>query len=138
MRVCGEIDLVIVDNLDLIGSENRENDLERQKRIVKSILSYTHSSQVPLILIHHYRKSPSEGKDKGMDEMAGSGKIADGADMVLKVSRVVKPDAEYPEKYKSTLFMQKCRGYREALKEIYFIAGSFVDIPPIQNNPIPL
>lgn len=128
------LDLVIIDNLDMISSENRENDLERQKRIVKSILAFTHTEQVPLILIHHYRKTSSEGKDKGMDEMAGSGKIADGADMVLKVSRVTDPNAPYPDKYETTLFLQKCRGYREAVKKVYFIHGTFCDMPPITNN----
>lgn len=135
-----ELDLVFIDNLDLIGANPRESDLDRQKRIVRSILSFTSDRQIPLVLIHHYRKSPAEGKDKGMDEMTGSGKIKDGADRVLKITRCFDPNAEYPEKNRTNIYLQKGRGYPEAIRDVYFISGTFVDIFPIINNPnqIPL
>jgi hypothetical protein len=74
------------------------------------------------------------GKDFGMDEMSGSGKIGDGADIVLKVYRSVNPEDEYPEKYKTTLFLQKCRGYSENVASVYFIKGEFVDEPPVLDE----
>jgi len=129
-----DLDLIFLDNLDLIGSEPKEFELDRQKRIVKNILSFTYSQNIPLILIHHYRKSSFQGKEKGMDEMSGSGKIADGADMVIKISRNSDPEATYPERYQTTLYLQKCRGYQESIKSIYFIKGTFVDIPSEENN----
>lgn len=123
-----ELDLIYIDNLDLIEAIDKENDLDRQKRIVKNIMGFTSSRKIPIILIHHYRKS--FGKDRGMDEMAGSGKIGDGADRVVKVTRNQKEGAPYPEKYRSTVYLQKGRGYPESFKEVYFIQGTFVDKAP--------
>jgi hypothetical protein len=124
-----EVDMVFVDNLDLISGRERETDVERQKRIVKSIMGFTSEKRVPLVLIHHYRKS-SQGKDHGMDELSGSGKIADGADRIIKISRNPDPLCEYPEKNRSTISLQKGRGYPEHTAQVYFIKGTFVDDPP--------
>ena len=132
-----ELDLVYIDNLDLVEGNRGESDIDRQKRIVKSIMNFTSKSRVPLVLIHHYRKS-GQGTDKGMDELAGSGKISDGADRVLKISRNQNPDAEYPENIKSVLYLQKARGYSEAVSELYFDRGTFVDeIGKFKNTFLP-
>lgn len=132
-----DLDLILIDNLDLIEGQKGDDENTRQKKIVKNILAFTSETQIPIILIHHYRKS-SQGKEKGMDEMAGSGKIADGADIILKLTRNQNPEAVYPEKYKSSIHLQKGRGYPEATRDVYFIRGSFVDIPPIESgSPVP-
>jgi hypothetical protein len=124
-----ETDIIFLDNLDLIAGQEKEDENRRQKRIISNIMAFTAERQVPLILIHHYRKS-NQQKDHGMDELAGSGKIADGADRVIKITRVVDPEATYPEKYKSIISLQKGRGYPEHSCSIYFIKGTFVDVPP--------
>lgn len=124
------LDLIFIDNLDLIEGLPREDDLERQKRIVKNVMTFTSSRQIPVVLIHHYRKANKGGKDLGMDDISGSGKIADGADIVVKVSRNNDPEALYPEKYLSSIYLQKGRGYPECVRDVYFIRGTFVDEPP--------
>jgi KaiC/GvpD/RAD55 family RecA-like ATPase len=122
------VDMVFIDNLDMIANLPRETDIDRQKRIVKCIMSFTSENKIPIILIHHYRKRT--GKDYGMDELGGSGKIADGADRIIKIGKNQDPEATYPEKYKSTIHLQKGRGYPEHITNIYFIKGEFVDTPP--------
>lgn len=124
-----DINLVFIDNLDRIGADQNENNLDKQKRIIDSIMGFTAEKQVPIVLIHHHRKNTT-GKDWGMDELSGSGKIADGADMVMKIIHDPKPDAPYPDKYSTTLLLQKARGYRPAMRTVYFIRGTFVDNPP--------
>lgn len=121
-------DMIFIDNLDLIAGKDGEKDWDRQKRLVKQMMAFTADNHIPIILVHHYRKSNSN-KDFGMDEMTGSGKIADGADRVLKVVRCSDPNAEYPEKYKSTIYLQKGRGYPETSASVYFIKSEFVDNP---------
>jgi len=125
------VDMVFVDNLDLIAGQEKEDDWQRQKRIVKSIMAFTSSRQIPVVLIHHYRKSTSGAgkKDHGMDELSGSGKIADGADRIVKISRSGDWDAPFPERNRSTVFLQKGRGYPEYSTDIFFIKGEFVDEP---------
>jgi len=123
-----DIDLVFIDNLDLIEGNKGENDWERQKRITKKIMGITIEKQLPIILIHHYRKRM--GKDNGSDELSGSGKIADNADIIININKCYDTNAEYPEKYKSIIHQQKSRGYPETIKIIYFIKGSFEDEAP--------
>ena len=130
-----DLDLVIIDNLDLIDkNEGERDDWEKQKRIVKSIMNFTSDQQVPIILIHHYRKSPAGQKGGGMDELSGSGKIADSADYIVKVSRCSDPEATYPENLCSSLYLQKARGYNESVQDVYFIGGTFRDDAPEEFN----
>jgi RecA-family ATPase len=127
--------LIIIDNLDLIDRNEGEEELDKQKRIVKNIMNFTSDQQIPVILIHHYRKTMGGGKGNGMDELSGSGKIADSADYVVKVSRTTDPEAVYPEKFMSHVWLQKARGYNESAQEIYFIGGTFVDEALPEENP---
>ena len=129
-----DLDLIIIDNLDLIDKNPGEEENDKQKRIVKSIMNYTSDQQIPIILIHHYRKhGTASSKDQGMDELSGSGKIADSADYVVKVSRETDLNAEYPKKYCSHVFLQKARGYNEAMHDVYFINGTFIDDPSFDD-----
>lgn len=130
------LDLVVIDNLDLIDKDDKDrDDWEKQKRICKSIMNFTVDQQIPIIMIHHYRKSQAGAKGESMDELSGSGKIADSADFVVKISRTTNPDATYPEKYMSHIYLQKARGYNESLQEVFFLGGTFVDEAPMENNP---
>lgn len=126
------IEMVFIDNLDLIAGKEGETENQRQKRLVTQMMSYASENQTPIILVHHYRKST--GKDHGMDELGGSGKISDGADRVVKVVKNPDPQAPYPDKYKTTIYLQKGRGYPEHNAEIYFIRGRFQDLPPSQEQ----
>ena len=127
-----DLDIIFIDNLDLINNEGREDDTERQKRVVKKIMGFTSEKQIPVVLIHHYRKAfgGKESKVASMDDLTGSKKISDGADRVVNISRNLIVDAEYPLKYQSVIYLQKGREYDNALEKIYFIKGTFVDEPP--------
>jgi replicative DNA helicase len=130
-----DLDLIIIDNLDLIDKNEGEEENDKQKRIMKNIMNYTTDQQVPLILIHHYRKTQGASKGHGMDELSGSGKIADSADIVIRISRSSNPDAVYPEKYMSNIWLQKARGYNESYQDVFFLGGTFVDDAPKELNP---
>ncbi len=121
-------DLIYIDNLDLIQGENGESNTQRQKRIIQSILSFTSQTKIPIILIHHHRKSQHK-TDFGSDELAGSGKIGDGADIIIKIARNSDETAIYPENCRSMIHVQKSRGYDECSLPIYFIKGTFLDDP---------
>lgn len=127
-----DIDLIFIDNLDLIDDDSK-TDTERQKNITKKIMGFTSEYQIPVILIHHHRKST--GKDFNTDELAGSGKIGDNADIILKIERNNDPEATYPDKYMSRIVQQKSRGYPLTSKIVYFVRGSFEDEAPfIEDN----
>ena len=119
-------DLIIVDNMGRIGKRQNENEYDKQNRVTDSIMSFTSAENIPVILLHHRRKSQST-TGKGMDEMSGSGKIADGADMVVRVKRNTDPEAKGGDKYETTLFLEKARGYPEEIHSIFFNKGTFDD-----------
>ena len=126
-----DIDLIFIDNLDLIDGEQGDNDIERQKKITKKIMNFTEEFQVPIILIHHHRKSGGK-MDYGSDELSGSGKVADNADIIFKIERNQDAEAEFPDNCRTTIFQQKGRGYPNAIGIIYFCKGTFED-EPIDN-----
>jgi len=130
-------DLIFIDNLDLIGGNKGEEDNQRQKRIVTNLMSYTSEKNVPVVLIHHYRKGNK--LSSGMDELAGSGKIADGADIVINLSRRTAEEMKeenpgFPENKKTTLWVQKGRGYSDTNMEIYYVGGTFYDYSNIPED----
>mgnify|MGYP001588247268 FL=1 len=130
----GETDLVFIDNFDLISAKHKESNLDRQQRVVTQCLAFTEQTKIPIVMIHHYRKSGTNGKDMGLDDMSGSGKIRDGADRIIKITRNQDVEALYPKKYLTTIYLQKGRGYPEIMKDVYFIKGRFQDLPPSQEN----
>jgi hypothetical protein len=77
-----------------------------------------------------------------MDELVGSGKVADSADIVINLSRRSVEEAkadnvQYPETNKTILWVQKGRGYDDKAMEIYYIDGTFCDKEDIgKNNPL--
>ena len=97
-------------------------------------MAFTADKQIPIVLIHHYRKSNQKGGIANVDDLSGSKKIVDGADRVLNISKNQDSEAEYPEKYKSTIYLQKGREYPDSIASIYFIKGTFEDeAPPINE-----
>lgn len=132
-------DIIFIDNLDCINGDKGEDNNERQKRIVNFLMNYTVTKNVPVVLIHHYRKG--QKASTGMDELAGSGKVADGADIIINLSRKSVEEAlaeniQYPETNKTVLWVQKGRGYDDKAMEIYFIDGTFCDFEDIGGNDV--
>ena len=130
-------DIVFIDNLDCINGNKGEDNNERQKKIVNLLMNYTSVKNIPIILIHHYRKGNKN--TSGMDEMAGSGKVADGADIIINLSRRSIEEAkadniQFPETNKTVLWVQKGRGYDDKAMEIYFINGTFKDYDEITED----
>ena len=132
-------DLIFIDNLDLISSDAREEEMVKQKRIMGNLMSFTSEKNIPVVLIHHYRKGMKGSQ--GMDELAGSGKIADDADILINLSRrtveeSIKDNVDFPESNRTTLWVQKGRGYTDRAEAIYFVEGSFYDRGEIPGDAI--
>jgi RecA-family ATPase len=132
-----ETDLIFIDNLDLITSDEREEDMAKQKRVMRNLMSFTSEKNIPIVLIHHYRKGVKGSQ--GMDELAGSGKIADSADILINLSRrsleeSITDDVGFPESNKTVIWVQKSRGYKEKMENIYFVEGTFYDYGNIPKD----
>lgn len=125
-----DLDMVFIDNLDLIEVEKGTMEADRHKSVTKRIMNFTSEFNIPVVLIHHYRKSQA-GKDYGADELTGSGKIKDNADVIISIHRDPERNL-YPEKIKSSVKVLKSRGWPLVPPQaIYFVKGSFEDEAPI-------
>lgn len=126
-----DADLFILDNLDMIKSDNeKDTDMARQERITQEIQGYTHNRQIPIILVHHYRKTNMDTTQEGprsLDSLRGSGRIAANADMVLNVGRLMSPDISEDEKRKFLVHQIKARLFSTGSGEIYYYGGKFHD-----------
>jgi hypothetical protein len=128
-------DIIFIDNLDLIQDEKEKNNNDRQAKITREMMSYSSENHTPIILIHHYRKAGKE--DRGMDELSGSGKIADNADRIVTLKKAGAIGDPYPINCQTEISLIKGRGYPENTQTIFFIKGSFVDTaPPMSEQKI--
>ena len=128
MLSCEGLDMIVIDNLDLIAGAGGESNNEKQIRIIQGMAAFVSKYKVPIILLHHQRKfSTGSNKSSGMDDMSGSGKVPDTADYTVRVVRDTDPTLPIPQKYETNLFLEKGRGYSEAMHAIYFCRGTFED-----------
>ncbi len=118
-------DLVILDNFDLVDKEGQK-DIQAQDRIAKGFMDFTNQKKIPIIVVHHIKKT----KDKmTSDAVRGSGKITDCADSLFMCSRN-KEDAEVSalEKAEFIVGEKKDREFGEGgLHIFYFHKGGFYD-----------
>ncbi len=122
-----ELDLVFIDNLDLIIGNDGEKDYDRQRRISREILAYTAQRQVPIFLLHHYKKRGKSGDLRTLDDISGSAKITHDAHRIVMLFRKKLEEASMKDKASLKLFLMKARGYNQCIKTIYFDKGSFYD-----------
>ena len=126
----GELDLIFVDNLDLISGDENENEYLRQRKISKAIMSFTSDKQIPVVLLHHFRKKQKEGgkKSRSLDSISGAAKITHDADRIVQVQRSTDEDASDEERAELRIWLQKARGnYPPAYEIVYFDKGTFRD-----------
>jgi len=125
-----DLDLVFIDNLDLIAGDEKETEYTRQRNISKNIMSFTSDYQIPVVLLHHFRKkSTNSGQGaRGLDSISGAGKITHDADRIVQVQRTLEEEATLAERAELRVFLQKARGdYPPAYNVIYFDKGTFRD-----------
>lgn len=123
-----ELDLIVIDNLDFVAGRDGEHNNNKQIRIIQDMHDFCLEYRVPIILLHHQRKYSANGKSAGMDDMAGSGKVADTAHNVIKVVRDTSPSLVAPDKYRTGLIFEKARCATIEAEDIFFNAGTFDDI----------
>lgn len=126
----GDWNLIFIDNLDLIQAGTGEDEWNRQKNISSNILNYCNDKQVPIVLLHHYRKA-QKGVLRSMNDISGSAKIIHNAHRVIILTRIKKTDEDEeltPKQVASLqILLDKARGYSRAMKVVYFKSGTFVD-----------
>src|SRR3990167_10399419 len=92
-------DLIFVDNFGYISPKKGQKEYDRDVEVSKTLSMLVKDIQVPLIVLHHFRKSIKEAKKiKDIDSIMGSSKITHYADTVLQVIRNRSDEASSEEK----------------------------------------
>ena len=124
-------DMVYIDNLDLIQWKDKQENNDKQKEIVTQIMWYTSENQVPIVLLHHYRKKSWQTKwNRWMDDVSWTWKIADWCDRFVHVIRKNKMSSIADETKETTLFLEKARWYNPCIRKVYFEKWEFTDNVP--------
>lgn len=103
---------VVIDSLMMTDvPEDGPGAMTAQKEAIRSLCDFAKRSGVHVHLVAHPRKGKDESTGPGKMDVAGSGKITDGADNVFTVWRAQKDEAdEYdPEKPDAKLELKKQR-----------------------------
>jgi replicative DNA helicase len=91
VNAIGELDYLILDNLTCIGlKEGLYNELEATKEIITRLISMAQKINIPVLLVHHYRKKSQASQTKifrDLHDLAGSGVIKNLASIVIQVAR---------------------------------------------------
>ena len=128
----GKPDLVFIDNMDLIEKDPGQGSLENQDRISKFFMDYTNEENIPIVLLHHYKKG-DEGKAgvRGLNAFRGSAKITHNADTVVVGFRPNDENMTVDDKAKYIITCVKDREFGEGGTVItYFNKGIFQDDSP--------
>ena len=118
--------LVFVDNMDLISLSD-EKRIEHEQIVSRKFMGFTNEAKIPIILIHHIKKT----KDKTLIEsIRGSAKLTDDADAVYICSRKMnrEDDLSPEDRAAFMLIEKKDREFGEGgIHRFYFNKGTFVD-----------
>jgi twinkle protein len=103
---------VVIDSLMMTDvPEDGPGAMTAQKEAIRSLCDFAKRTGVHVHLVAHPRKGKDESAGPGKMDVAGSGKITDGADNVFTVWRAQKDEAEEydPEKPDAKLELKKQR-----------------------------
>lgn len=93
-----EMDYLILDNLTCISDQGKDKASEINSITLK-LISLSKSLQIPILLVHHYRKRDTKVVQiyRDLHDMEGSGVLKNLVPMVIQVAR--NPDPQRPEEY---------------------------------------
>lgn len=129
--------ILFIDNFNKIESQGK-TELETDKLISKGLLGLNRKHKIPIVVIHHANKVPSEkGKTnpynlRGLSGMRGSNKILDDIDIGIEIARpkvdFTQIGAPNPEKNVCYLAVYKDRDNDEkTLVKVRFHKGEYLD-----------
>lgn len=125
------IRLFIIDNLDKIPADDREDENRRYQRITSTLQDFKNESGICIILLHHAKKPESKGfayKRAGMAGLRGSQKILDNATQVFEIYRDLDPDIDEIDRGKVEIIQYKDTAeWANGTEAIYFHKWDYVE-----------
>ena len=114
--------MFIIDNLDKILAEWKEDENGRYQRITSTLQDFKNDHDACILLLHHAKKPDGRNNmylPAGMSGMRGSQKIMDNDTQVMEIYRDLDPDCPQDERNRVSITQ---------LKDTFEWANWFVDI----------
>lgn len=105
----GKFDLVYIDNLDLIIEKWEK--LQQEEAITKYFMDFTNQNNIPVFMLHHFKKWNDKTGQRGNDSIKGSSKITHWADNIFVWKRNTGTDATEADKSEFSIIQIKDRDF---------------------------
>jgi replicative DNA helicase len=140
LRAQQKVEIIFIDYLTLIGSENYQLPRHEQiAEISRSLKSLARELGIPIVALSQVRRD-AEGKRPNLSDIRESGSIEQDADVVMFLHRDREPDKKspppgpYAEGIKTELIIAKQRNGPVGTVEIVFLPKYTQFAPLTRNN----
>ena len=130
-----ELDYLILDNLTCIAGVGANRN-EEMKNIILELISLAQKRNIPILLVHHYRKKSNKtvGIYRDVHDMGGSGTLKNLAPVIIQVARNPEPETREEE---AEFYIREGKLRGGARKESICVKhdkGEFLEIPEKENS----
>jgi replicative DNA helicase len=141
LRVQQKVEIIFIDYLTLVGSENYQLPRHEQiAEISRSLKSLARELGIPIVALSQVRRD-AEGKRPNLSDIRESGSIEQDADLVMFLHREREPDkntpsqGQYAEGIKTELIIAKQRNGPVGTVEIVFLP-KYTQFAPLTRSPV--
>ena len=123
-------DMVFIDNFGFIQTTGGESMNERVATISRAMVALKKETNVVIFALHHFRKTSSDKKERGLNAILGSSKISHDVDFAVQVHRNMDldPDSAPHERAELIVSLMKDRDFGDySISPVYFVDGEFHD-----------
>lgn len=124
----GKFDLVYIDNFDLIQEEWEK--LKQEEKITKYFMDFTNQHNIPIIMLHHFKKWNDKSGQRWNDSIKWSSKISHWADNIFVGKRNTGTEATEADKAEFSIIQIKDRDFWIwGFANVYYNKWDFQDKP---------
>lgn len=131
VRGLEDVDLLVIDNLSCLMSSNSDTNADFQDKAIR-IIGLAKYLNIPIVLVHHYRKSDGRGKGglfRPLHDMKGGGILKD---LFPKVYQVTRNPDDTDATVANEFYLREGKlrgGDRKEQIMMYHDKGDFIDAP---------
>lgn len=126
----GKIDYLIIDNLTCISMKERKTESEEIKEIVICLIGMAEQMNIPILLVHHYKKRQDKSRKlfRDLHDMSGSRVLKDLIPIIIQVA--LNPDPK-TQRERAEFHLREGKLRRGDTKESVMVRHENCDFFPV-------